>query len=102
MPGAISVAKAKRALRDKGFQKRDGVHERYRFFNERGERTGGYTFFSVGGRKSAEIGPSMMKRMQRQLRLASVKEVADLLNCPMTHAEYAEREEQHSAAQTVA
>ncbi len=47
-----------------------------------GKRTGAYTYTSHGSDYKT-YGDELLKRMKDQLRLDTLKEVRDLLNCPM-------------------
>ena len=88
MPQPISVRKAKKALRSKGFIRNPDHHEFYFHRDSMGQKTGPYTYFSEGGKKTDYIGPGLLKRIQKELRLGTIQEVADLLNCPMDEEQY--------------
>lgn len=89
MPRPISVAKAQQALLAKGFVEKQKQDHLYFFhYNAAGEKTGAYTYFSGGGRKATEVSAQLMGRMRRELHLDTLKQVNDLLTCPMTAAEY--------------
>lgn len=90
MPQPVPASKAKRALQDKGFvEKPQRDHLFFFHYDQAGNKTGAYTYFSGGGRKATQIHAELMGRMRRELHLDSVNQVYRLLACPMSGTEYA-------------
>ena len=74
------------SLKKKGFVKEDGDH-RYFHHEVDGRRTGVSTFTSHGsGYKT--YGITLLKRMRIQLRLDTMLQTRNLLECPMDGEEY--------------
>lgn len=70
-----------RALPQKGFVRED-THHRYFWHEYGGRRTGAYTYTSHGSHYKTYSDP-LLKKMKQQLRLDSIHDVKDLLQCPM-------------------
>ena len=92
MAKVIAVRRAKRSLQQKGFreEKDDRDHDFFSLYDDQGQRTGIFTFFSRGS-KAREIGPSLLNHIKRQLKLESLREAANLLECPMRRDEYLQK-----------
>jgi len=75
-------------LKSKGFlEKKDNPHHRYYHHKYNGKFTGAYAYTSRGSKyKTYDI--SLIKRMKKELKLDSVREVVDLLKCPMSEEQY--------------
>ena len=92
MAKVVSTRTAKKSLVDKGFVVKSDRDHRYYFHVDRdGKKTGAFVYFSEGGKKADEIGPSLLRRMTRQLQLERIHEVFDLLTCPMDKEAYSTR-----------
>ncbi len=80
----IEASDVKSSLPKKGFEV-DNSHHIY--FNHRyqGKITGAYTYVSHH-MKSIDI--SIIKKMKNQLRLDNIRQVVDLVNCPISGEEY--------------
>jgi hypothetical protein len=73
-------------LPKKGFVLENAAH-RYFYHEYKGKRTGAYTYTSHGsGYKT--YGDQLLKRMKIELRLDTLKDVRDLLTCPMDGEAY--------------
>ncbi|MGO8880651.1 MAG: hypothetical protein ACLPVO_09385 [Desulfomonilaceae bacterium] len=83
----VDRKEAVKNLAKKGFVKKDS--RKHVFYNcyYQGKDTGIATCFSHGS-KGPDIGPDILKSMKKQLKLAKIQEVEDLLNCPMTKESY--------------
>ena len=88
MPGPVGVRKAISCLKKKGFVLDNRDHRRYTHFDKQGRKTGAYVYFSRGGTDAKEVGPSLMKMMKSELKLQTIQQVADLLICDMSGADY--------------
>jgi hypothetical protein len=76
-----------KSLPKKGFVEDEQAKHRYFHHEIDGKRTGFYTFVSRGsGYKT--IDDSLFKCMKQQLGLDSSGQVRDLLQCPISGAEY--------------
>lgn len=75
-----------RALPTKGFDVEEGDH-RYFHHTYRGKRTGVYTKVSRG-KKYADLGNDLVHAMKRQLGLQTTRDFRDLVECPMSGADY--------------
>ena len=73
-------------LPSKGFVE-ENTHHRYFYHEYKGRRTGIITYTSHGGQYKT-YGDSLLKQMKRQLRLDTVKQIADLFQCPLTKDGY--------------
>lgn len=60
---------------------------KYFYHEYNGQRTGAYTYTSHGSSYKT-YGDELLKRMKEQLRLDTLKEVRDLLLCPMDAEAY--------------
>ncbi len=75
------------SLSAKGFR-RDKSKDHIYFYHEyKGQESGIKTFVSHSA-KYKDIGPDNLKSMTRQLKLQSLKETKDLLECPMSESDY--------------
>jgi len=75
------------ALPRKGFAEDRTRHHRY-FHHEYGaKRTGIYTYTSHGSAYKT-YGDPLLRSMRQQLRLDTVAQLADLVNCPMSENGY--------------
>ena len=70
----------------KGFVE-DNTHHKYFYHEYKGLRTGAYTYTSHGS-KYKTYGISLLKRMKKELRLDTIKQVSDLFECPITGDDY--------------
>ena len=72
----------------KGFE-RDNSRQHHIYFNHRhdGKYTGAFTYTS---HSIKSIGDTIISRMKQELRLNSARQVADLVNCPISSEEYVE------------
>jgi hypothetical protein len=75
-------------LPQKGFVL-DGTKQSHRYFYHEynGKRTGAYAFTSRGSNYKT-YGDELLKRLKVQLRLETLKDVRDLLLCPMDAEAY--------------
>ena len=74
------------SLRGKGFVGEDS-HHRYFYHEVEGKRTGISTHTSHGSQfKTYE--DNLLKQMRKQLRLDTLRQLRDLLECPMTEDDY--------------
>lgn len=78
---------AEKSLKNKGFRRDVSGDHVYFFHIFDGKETGIKTYVSHSA-KYRDIGPDNLKSMMRQLRLQTVHEARDLLECPMTADEY--------------
>ncbi len=76
----IKSDKAKRSLVKKGYKKSD-THHRYYRYHHNDVLTESYTLFSHGS--SYDISNELLSKMRIQLRMDTIQQVRDLLNCPM-------------------
>ena len=90
MPDPIPVRVARKSLIDKGFRGVERDHSLYIYYNKDGQKTQAYTFFSKGGKKAKEIDNALLGRMKQQLRLQTIRQASDLLECPMGRDEFEE------------
>ena len=72
----------------KGFTREDS-HHRYFYHEVEGKKSGVFTYTSHGSHYKA-YGDNLLKQMRKQLRLDTLSQLADLLKCPMTGADYNE------------
>lgn len=77
-----------RGLAKKGFVRKD-THHRYFHLILNGKDTGVYTYTSHGTRHQT-YPEGLLRRMKDQLKLDSLRQLEDLINCPMTAEQYAE------------
>ncbi|MBM3300296.1 MAG: type II toxin-antitoxin system HicA family toxin [Deltaproteobacteria bacterium] len=83
----VDGRQAEKSLQNKGFQ-RDASHDHVYFFHRfKGKETGIKNYVSHSA-KYTDIGPDNLKSMMRQLRLQTLQQVRDLLECPMTEDDY--------------
>lgn len=80
----IKVRKICSSLLKKGFESEESHHTFY-WFHYNGQQTNIKTKISHG---SDEYGDYLLSSMKKQLKLDSMNELSDLLNCPMSHEEY--------------
>lgn len=85
----VSRDQIEHALPRKGFVRKDGSH-RYFHFLHKGRDTGIFTYTSHGSQYKA-YGDSLLKLMRKQLRLDTMGETRDLLECPMDESQYAQK-----------
>lgn len=78
----------RKSLKKKGFVEKH-EHHIYLHHEISGKRTGAYTYVSHGA-SSKEVGNDIVRSMKRQLLLSSMKDVRDLVNCPMSADHYNE------------
>ena len=76
-------------LPKKGFIRED-THDRYFYHEYQGKRTGPFTYTSSGNNYKT-YGWTLIKRMKKELRLDSNREVVDLCTCPMSGEDFNER-----------
>jgi len=70
----------------KGFIEED-THHKYFYHEYQGLRTGVSTYTSYGSRyKTYDV--TLLKRMKKELRLDTIRQVVDLFKCPMTGDDY--------------
>ena len=77
-----------KGLKKKGFEKEvDGDHLR---FNHKynGEYSGVHTYVSHGSTKYNSLGNDLQEKMKNQLKLPTLKNFRDLVNCPMKEQDY--------------
>lgn len=75
-------------LPKKGFVRDDTGH-RYFHHEYKGRRTGIYTYTSHGSHyKDYDV--SLLARMKKELKLDTLRQTADLFNCPMDGDDYNE------------
>ena len=74
------------ALERKGFERREGDHSQFRYHTESGQLTRVRTMTSHG-RRSADIGDSVVSLMARQCRL-SVRQFRRLVDCSLSRGAY--------------
>lgn len=76
------------SLPKKGFVKDDRKKGHRYFYHEyKGKRTGPFAYTSHGSGYKV-YGDPLLKRMKAELRLDTVRQVADLVECPMTQDAY--------------
>ena len=73
-------------LPSKGFVKED-THHRCFYHEYQGKRTGAYTYISYGSSYKT-YGVALLKRMRKELRLDTIRQVVDLFKCPITGDDY--------------
>ncbi|MBI5233528.1 MAG: hypothetical protein HY880_04165 [Deltaproteobacteria bacterium] len=74
------------SLRKKGFVQEGGDHK-YFYHEVNGKRTGPYAYVSRGsGYKTYD--DNLLSAIKRELRLDTLRETRDLLECPMNGEEY--------------
>lgn len=82
----IDKVKIERALLKKGFVQ-DDAHHHYFIHKFNGKETGVYTYTSMGSNYKT-YGNELLSKMKKQLRLDTMQEVRNLLQCPMGAEEY--------------
>jgi len=83
----LSRSKVIKSLCKKGFKKnKSGDHTYFHYYHE-GKNAGIHTWVSHGG-SHTDIDVSLQKQMKNQLRLSTVKDFQDLINCPMKEEQY--------------
>ena len=97
MPAPIAARVAQRSLRQKGFTFQQRDHRYYVHRDPQGRKTGAYAYFSHGLSGSDQLSPALLKRMCPELGLQTIKEVADLLLCPMDAAAFETARQRHRA-----
>lgn len=75
-----------RSLESKGFVREDKSH-RYFYHEYQGKRTGPYAYTSHGSSYKT-YGDNLLKRMKKELRLDTKKQLVDLIQCPMSAEDY--------------
>lgn len=75
-----------RALLQKGFRPEQGDHNFFRLYVD-GKRASIQTKTSHGKKKYRELGPELVSRMSKQLKLTS-KQFKNLVECPLTYEDY--------------
>lgn len=73
------------SLQQKGFVVDDDSHHRYFHHEYDGKRTGVFTYTS---RTLKDYGDPLLSSMRKQLKLDTVRQLRDLVNCPMSQDEY--------------
>lgn len=68
-------------LPSKGFVE-ENTHHKYFYHEYNGLRTGAYTYTSHGSQYKT-YGIPLLKRMKKELRLDTLKQVVDLFACPL-------------------
>lgn len=76
-------------LPKKGFVKETGTHHIYFHHQIDGIATGISTYLSHS-KKTRDYSGNLLTSVRKQLELDSNQEVADLVNCPMSEADYLE------------
>jgi hypothetical protein len=71
----------------KGFASERSHKHRYFYHEYKGKRTGAYTYTSHGSEYKT-YGDPLLNLMKRQLKLDSIRQVADLCNCPISAEQY--------------
>jgi hypothetical protein len=85
----VDTKSADKSLKSKGFRQDKSKKHIYYHFQFKGKETGIYTYVSHGSGYK-EIGPDNLKSMGRQLKLESLQQTIDLLECPMSERDYIE------------
>lgn len=75
-----------KSLRKKGFEREEHRHHIYLHHKVDGRLTGLYTYVSHGANE--DLGDDILRSMRRQLGLATLQQVRDLVRCPMSGQEY--------------
>ncbi|NJE75964.1 type II toxin-antitoxin system HicA family toxin [Thermococcus sp. ES12] len=76
-----------KALKKKGFQKKEGGrHTKYILYVD-GKKTRIMTVFSRGKDKK-ELGDDLIKRIKKQLHFDDPKKFEDFVKCPLTYEDY--------------
>jgi hypothetical protein len=78
---------AEKSLQAKGFIKDKSRGHPYFFHYYEGKETGIKTYVSHSA-KYRDIGPDNIENMRRQLKLQTRRQTIDLLECPMSEADY--------------
>ena len=86
----FKVRDVRRALQKKGFVESTDRHHIYLHHRYNGKETSAYTLVSHGADKD-DVGAPLVGKMKKQLHLTSSREVDDLVNCPMSEAQYVVR-----------
>jgi len=85
----IPRKKIEKSFAEKGFVKEEGRDHRFWYFFYKGKKTRIRAKISTGtGYEDYKI--NLLKRIKNQLFLDSLKELDDLLRCPMDGKQYAE------------
>lgn len=82
----VDRKKIESSLPSKGFVI-DKTHHKYFYHEYQGKRSGAYTYTSRGS-KYKSYGESLLQRMKKELKLDTIQQVVDLINCPITEADY--------------
>jgi hypothetical protein len=85
----VDTKSAEKSLPKRGFRQDKGRDHVYYHFEFDGKETDAYTYVSHGS-SYKEIGPDNLKSMRKQLKLETVKQTIDLLQCPMSERDYIE------------
>ncbi len=83
----VDRKRAEQSLVEKGFRRDKSPGHVYFFHIHRGQETGIKTYVSHS-KKYKDIGPDNLESMRRQLRLETRGQAIDLLQCPMSGADY--------------
>ena len=78
------------SLARKGFAEDRTRDHRYFHHEYGGKRTAIYTYTSHGSAKYKTYADPLLNRMKKELKLDSVAQLADLVNCPMSRDGYNE------------
>jgi hypothetical protein len=76
-----------RNLGGKGFVSKRSGHHIYLYLYHNGKKTHLYTYVSHG-KEAEQVGNDNQHAMKRQLGLDTMRQVRDLVNCPMTQPQY--------------
>ena len=86
---AIPRSKIEKSLSEKGFVREEGRDHRFWYFLYKGKKTRIRTKISTGtGYSDYEI--NLLKMMKSQFYLDSLRQLDDLLRCPMDGKQYTE------------
>lgn len=83
----VDRSKAISSLQQKGFRRKKARHHIYFHHEFEGKETGPYTCVSHSKQKK-DISGYLLLSMRRQLRLDSISQAVDLLECPMDGETY--------------
>jgi predicted RNA binding protein YcfA (HicA-like mRNA interferase family) len=78
----VSRKEVEKSLPKKGFRNVRHRHHIYYYHEYEGKETGAYTFLSHSA-KFRDISGDILLSMKKQLRLETVKQVTDLMKCPI-------------------
>ena len=83
----VDRSTALKSLRKKGFRSEKSRDHIYFYHEVDGQETGPFTKISHS-RKKRDIWGDLLRSMRKQLRLDTIRQVVDLLNCPMDGSEF--------------